>query len=262
MAAEEKSVQLQGRTAIVTGSSRGIGKAIALAYGREGANVVVTARTETVAPIDAPGTINETVEAINAMGSGKAIAIPCDVTREEQVKGMVTRALDAFGHIDILVNNAGGVSLGGVLDMPAGVWDSVIALNLRGVFLCCKYVLPTMVAQQRGSVINVTSGAADGTTPWGTPTSPMLVAYCTAKAAAERLTLCLAEEVRQHNIAVNAFRPEAIRTERSDRLQPPDYSRYDPVETVVPPSLWLARQEGRTFTGHIVSRFEFGKSWP
>lgn len=249
-------MDLEGKVAIITGSSRGIGKAIALAYAAEGARIVVTARTESPQESRVPGTIHQTVEEIRA-AKGEAIALRCDVTQENQVEALIKRTLEQFGHIDILFNNAGGpLTPGPLQDITIRQWDQVLELNLRTVVLCCKAILPVMIRQKHGHIIKMSSGAAVGN-------NPSRVAYSTAKAALERLTLSLAEEVREHNLAVNAYRPSGIFTEAmefSDAIGV-DRSMLEPPSAVGPSTVWLAKQTASTFTGQIVSRRDFGKTW-
>ena len=117
-------MELKNKVVIITGSSRGTGKAVALASAREGANVVVTSRTEQEGTSTLPGTIHQTVSEINAAGGGKAIAVACDVTREEQVEALMQRTVAEFGRIDVIFNNAGGFSeFTPVLDMSSQKWD-------------------------------------------------------------------------------------------------------------------------------------------
>ena len=248
-------MELRNKVAIITGSSRGIGKGIALAYAAEGANVVVTARTESPDQSRMPGTIHKTVEEINALHKGKAIAVRCDVTQEEQVDSLMKRTLEEFGRIDIIFNNAGGsFAPTTFLEIPMRRWDRVLELNLRAVVLCCKAVAPIMIQQKGGHIIQMSSGAA-------VSTSPNMVAYNTSKAALERLTLCLAEELKPHNIAVNAYRPGGIWTEGMALLVPQGIGQMDPPSSVGPSTVWLAKQTASTFTGQIVSRGDFGKTW-
>ena len=197
-------MKLEGKVAIVTGASRGIGKAISLALAKEGARVVVAARTEREGgPL--PGTIYKTADEIRALGR-HALAIKTDVTKEESVEELARKTLQEYGSIDILVNNAGINSPGKVLDIPMKRWDLVMAVNLRGTFLCTKAVLPTMVKRRGGSIINLSSVV-------GTRMIMFDLAYGVAKAAIERFTHGLAEELREYNIAVNALCPSLTDTE-------------------------------------------------
>ena len=149
---------MRGKVAIVTGASRGIGKAIALGFAKEGAKVVVAARSETAPNEKLPGTIHETVAEIEKLG-GEAIAVRCDVTDEASVAAMVEAALQRFGRIDILVNNAAIDFPFPAREMPLKRWDIVLKVNATGPFLCAKAVLPSMIAQGGGSIVNITSNA-------------------------------------------------------------------------------------------------------
>lgn len=244
-------MKLEGKVAIVTGASRGIGKAIALALAREGADVVVAARTEEeTGPL--PGTIHKTADEIRALGR-LALAIKTDVTKEEQVGEMVRRALEEFGRIDILVNNAGITVPGTVMDMSIKRWDLTIAVNLRGTFLCTKAVLPTMMKQRSGSIINLSSIL-------GTRDISGNVAYGVTKAAIERFTLGLAEEVRGYNIAVNALCPsytdtEGLRLWAGDA----DGSGWQRPEMWGKYAVFLAGQDARSLTGRALYAEDFEK---
>lgn len=244
-------MKLEGKVAIVTGASRGIGKAIAIALAREGADVVVAARTEEeTGPL--PGTIHKTADEIHSSGR-RSLAIKTDVTKEEQVAEMVSRTLEEFGRIDILVNNAGINVPGGVLDISVKRWDLIIAVNLRGTFLCTKAVLPTMIERRSGSIINLSSIL-------GSREISGSVAYGVTKAAIERFTYGLAEEVREYNIAVNAMCPgytdtEGIRVwapgvDRSGWQKPEMWGRY---------AVFLAAQEARSLTGRALTADELDK---
>ncbi|MCS7206683.1 MAG: SDR family NAD(P)-dependent oxidoreductase [Dehalococcoidia bacterium] len=245
---------LKDKVAIVTGSSRGIGKAIALAYAREGAKVVVVARSETEGRL--PGTIHQTAQEIRALG-GEALPIRCDVTDEEQVKSMVAQVMERYGRIDVLVNNAAIILRTPIVQTETRHWDLLIRVNLRGPFLCCKYVLPILMAQRQGNILNITSRAAERAVPGG-------VHYAVSKAGLNMFTLGLAEEVREYNIAVNALDPGFIKTEGAVLTRPAnfDWSGAEPPEVVGPAAVWLAQQTAQTFTGRIVRRSEFGKTWP
>ena len=197
---------MKGMVAIVTGSSRGLGRAIATEYGREGATVVACARSQSPAPL--PGTAIETAELIKNEG-GEALAVACDVGNEEQVKAMVRQVVDRYGRIDVLVNNAGIMILGEkFLDIDTARWDNIMEVNVRGAYLTCRYVLPVMMEQRRGSIINV--GSLAGTAPRIDGT-----AYCCSKAALHMFSQCLAEDMREHNIAVNILDPGPMKSEGS-----------------------------------------------
>jgi NAD(P)-dependent dehydrogenase (short-subunit alcohol dehydrogenase family) len=247
-------MSLEGLVAVVTGSSRGIGKGIAKVFAAEGAKVVVVARTEQEGG-RLPGTIHGTVDEIKASG-GEAIAVRCDVTDEEQVQGLVKEVLDAYGRIDVLVNNAAIQVNVPLLDLQTRHWDLSMRVNLRGPFLCCKYLVPPMIEQRSGNIINVTSGAGETVRPSG-------ISYSVTKAGLNIMTRGLAQELEEHNIAVNALNPGPVRTEGAEfvRASDFDWTGWDPPEVVGASAAWLARQIPGTFTGQVVDRTEFGKTW-
>jgi NAD(P)-dependent dehydrogenase (short-subunit alcohol dehydrogenase family) len=243
-------MKLKGKVAIVTGASRGIGKAIAVTLAEEGADVVVAARSEVEEGL-LPGTIYKTADQISVLGR-RALAIKTDVTKEEEVAEMVRRTLQEFGPIDILVNNAGVNAPGCVLDISIKRWDLVIAVNLRGTFLCTKAVLPIMVERRAGSIINLSSPVAR---------IPVFdIAYGVAKAAIERFTIGLAEELREYNIAVNALCPSATDTEgmrlwfveadRSGWQKPEMWGKY---------AAFLASQDANTLNGKVLTAEELAE---
>jgi len=237
-------MKLESKVAVVTGASRGIGKAIAIALAREGADVVVAARTEgETGPL--PGTIHKTAEEIHALGR-RSLAIKTDVTKEEQVAEMVSSTLEKFGRIDILVNNAGINVPGRVLDISVKRWDLIIAVNLRGTFLCTKAVLPTMIERKSGSIINLSSIL-------GTRDISGEVAYGVTKAAIERFTYGLAEEVREYNIAVNAMCPSYTDTEGIGVWTPDvDKSAWQKPEMWGRYAVFLAAQDAGSLTARAL----------
>ena len=241
-------MKLKDRIAIVTGASRGLGREVALGLAREGASVVVTARTETEGEKMA-GSIHRTAEEIDALGV-PALAVRCDVTREDAVARMVQKALDRFGRIDVLVNNAGIASPSSILDMTLKRWELVLRVNLTGTFLCSKAVLQTMISQRSGSIINISSVQAHGRGFADTG-----IAYGVSKAAIERLTIGFAMEVSRYNIAVNCVRPRgSVVTEGMKLLNPnADWSAWDTPETFVKAVLFLASQDAKGMAGTISS---------
>lgn len=248
---------LQNKVVLVTGASRSIGKALAVGFAAEGAIVVASARTQSPGTGAAEGSLDETLQEILQAG-GRAVAIPCDVSQEEQVKALVARTLAEVGPVDVLVNNAGLYHWGSALGLSADEFDRVVAVNLKGPFLTCKHVLPGMIERRQGNVINVSSRNAI----WEEPNSPV---YGPSKAGLERFTLNLAAEMRPYNIAVNALGPGLVLSEMTRGWEPtrdPLGRVPDPPEVVVPATLWLARQDASTFTGRVVHRDEFGDKWP
>lgn len=191
-------MRLEGKRAIVTGASRGLGRAIALAFAREGADVLVNynAREEQA---------QEVVAAIEALGR-RALLHRADVSDGMQVRRMVQAAMAALGRVDILVNNAGITMPKGLPETSEAEWDRVLAVNLKGVFLCCKVAAEHMIAQGAGRIINISSTAGQS----GILSGP---AYCAAKAGVLGLTKCLARSLAPHNVLVNAISPAMIDTE-------------------------------------------------
>lgn len=246
--------KMKGLVAIVTGSSRGLGRAIATEYAREGAKVVACARAKSPTPL--PGTAGETAEYIQRQG-GEALAVACDVGNEEQVKDMVQQVMDRYGRIDVLVNNAGIMILGEkFLDIDTARWDQIMEVNVRGAYLTCRYVLPIMMDQRKGSIVNL--GSLAGTAPRIAGT-----AYCTSKAALHMLSQCLAEDVREYNVAVNILDPGPMKSEGSSIIpwaQHDWHIRVEP-EVVGPCAVYLALQDAQSFTGQLVLHREFGKTW-
>lgn len=238
-------MRLAGRVAIVTGSSRGIGKAIAVELARAGAKVVVTARTEVEEKSKLPGTIHKTVEEIQSFG-GEAIAIRSDITREGDIQALVAAANNKYGPVDILVNNAGVTAPERFIDLTVKKWDLIVAVNLRGTFLCTKAVLPQMIEQRRGSIINISSIAGNVVIKGSIP-------YGVTKAAIERFTLGLAKEVRKYNVAVNALRPGLTATE-GVKFFLPDINTSD----LQLPQMWgkyavlVAAQDAGSLTGQLL----------
>ena len=192
---------LTGRTAIVTGGGSGIGKGICLALAQAGANIVVANRNA--------GTSEITAREIQAMGK-KSLAIPTDVNILGQVQQMMYKTLEEFGTIDILVNNAGGTTP--EMDMPYGemsetIWDSVVDLNLKSVFLCSQTVAKPMMLKKKGNIVNISSWLAFVPSPGCLP-------YGAAKAGVNSITRTLARDLGPYNIRVNAIAPGIIPTGR------------------------------------------------
>ena len=208
-------------------------------------------------PTGLPGTAEATAQRIREAG-GEALALSCDVADEQQVNAMVERASDAYGAVDVLVNNAGAMVLGEtLLEIGPEKWDASVAANLRGPFLLCRAVVPQMVRQGKGSIINIGSRMGSDHLQGGG------VLYSSTKAAVHMFSLCLAEELREHNIAVNILSPGALKSEGSAAIpwtQRDWHLRVDP-EVVGPSAVYLALQDARSMTGRLVLRAEFGETW-
>jgi len=194
----EGSREFQGRVALITGGSRGIGLAVARRLAHEGADVVL-------ADIDEDAVLSAAAN-MSAQGS-RALGIRMDVVSAPEVCQGIGRARDVFGRVDILVNSAGvlGPSLP-VWETSEEAWDRLIAVHLRGTFLCCKAVIPGMIERQWGRIVNVSSLA-------GKEGFPLGAAYCAAKAGVIALTKSLAKEVASYNIRVNCVAPTVIETD-------------------------------------------------
>jgi NAD(P)-dependent dehydrogenase (short-subunit alcohol dehydrogenase family) len=206
---EERSFMKQGlmrlkdRVAVITGGGKGIGKAISLAFSREGAIVVVAGRT--LSPLE------ETCNEIRSIG-GKAKPIQTDVSVEEQVIQMVSETINEFGKVDILVNNSAitGTTVR-VADINLSQWNETIAINLTGTMLCAKEVLKYMIPQRSGNIINIASEA--GRSGDGRSGFPLRGSYCSSKMGVIGLTETLSIEVGEFNIRVNAVSPGPVKGE-------------------------------------------------
>jgi NAD(P)-dependent dehydrogenase (short-subunit alcohol dehydrogenase family) len=252
---------LEGRVAVVTGASRGIGRALAVGLAARGAAVVCAARSETEPPGGLPGTIHATAEAI-ARAGGRALAVRCDVGRADELGRLVDRTIARFGRIDALVNNAMAPTRGRFDELSLDAWDESMAANVRSLFVLAKLVVPPMAAGGGGSIVNVSSGGAEHAATAAMP--PGFLAYSVAKAAMERFTTALAPEVVARGVAVNALRPGAVKTELAARElgEGFDWTGWARPEDVVPAIAWLAALRGGTFTGRIVDVPGFGRDWP
>ena len=245
-------MKLEGKVAIVTGGSRGIGKQICKTFAREGAAVVIAARTEKPGG-KLPGTIHQTAEEIRAFG-GRALPIRTDITVDEDVEKMVKATLEEFGRIDILVNDAAANFNAFVADLPVKRWDLMMRVNLRGTFICTKAVLPTMMARKSGNIIAMTSIAAKRGAP------PGEVCYSITKTGIEIFCWGLAPEVKEYNIAVNDLYPTGgVATDgfkevfKHRDLGDDILKRMKTPEQIAEAALWIAQQDAQTFTGRSVN---------
>jgi 3-oxoacyl-[acyl-carrier protein] reductase len=238
-------VRFKDRVAIVTGSSTGIGQAIALAFGREGGSVVLAARSE--------DRLRAHAEAIRACG-GRALPVKTDISRLEDVQGMVRKAMQEFGRIDILVNNAAytEITLKAFHEMQPQDWDGEINTTFRGTLNCCWAVLPQMIKQGQGRIVNITTaGVKTG--------AQYLSLYGAAKAAVAQFTKSLAMEMVPYGILVNAVAPGMVRTGALDRvfgeellktqLATQGVARLGNAEEVAAVVLFLASDEASYVTG-------------
>lgn len=194
---------LTGRTVFITGGSRGIGRAIALACAREGANVVIAAKTDTPHP-KLPGTIHSVAEEVEAAG-GRALALVLDVRDENAVKAKIDEAGAHFGGIDALVNNAGAIQLQGVEQLAVKRYDLMHQVNARAVFNCSQAALPWLKKSAQGHILSL-SPPLNLAPKW----FAQYGAYTTTKYAMTMLTMGMAEEFKRYGIAVNALWPKTL----------------------------------------------------
>ncbi len=194
---------LAGKTLFITGASRGIGLAIALRAARDGANVVIAAKSDVPNP-KLPGTIHSAAAAVEAAG-GRALALKCDIREEEQVQAAVAATVDAFGGIDILVNNASAIWLRGALDTPMKRFDLMQQVNSRGSFLCAQACLPHLLKAANPHILTLCPPPSLDPKWWGPHT-----AYTLAKMGMSFVTLGLAAEFGPKGVAVNALWPRTL----------------------------------------------------
>jgi 3-oxoacyl-[acyl-carrier protein] reductase len=239
-------MKLDGKSAIVTGASRGIGREIALELARQGANVAVNySGSEAKA--------NETVEEIKALGRD-AFAVKADVSDSEAVTAMMKETIERFGSIDILVNNAGITRDNLLMRMKEEEWDEVISINLKGVFLCTKAATRQMMKQRSGRIINVSSIV-------GVSGNPGQANYVAAKAGVIGLTKTSAKELASRGITVNAIAPGFISTDMTDKLNEEvkeqmlsgiPLGRLGDPSDIAKVALFLASEDSRYMTGQTL----------
>lgn len=205
---------LQDKVAVVTGASRGIGKAIALALATEGASVVVNYASSSTAA-------EAVVAEIEGMG-GQAVCLQADVSKPDQVDGFIAAVMEKWGRVDVLVNNAGITRDTLLLRMGLEEWQAVIDLNLTGVFLCTKIISKIMLKQRSGRIINIASVA-------GQMGNPGQANYSAAKAGVIGFTKTVAKELSTRSITVNAVAPGFIATDMTDGLQADAILKFIPL---------------------------------
>ena len=246
-------MKLAGKAAIITGAGRGIGRAIALAFAQEGADVLAASRTLSE--------VAETAEEVRALGR-HALPLKVDVSNRDEVERMVAQALEEFGKLDILVNSAGIYgAIGPLVDNDPEKWVQTVRINLFGSFFCARAVLPVMIRQRRGKIINLSGGGA-------TSPLPNFSAYASSKAAIVRLTETLAEEIKGFNIQVNAIAPGGVNTRLTDEILAAEAAAGEemlartrrqketggvPPERAAALAVFLASEESDGLSGRLVS---------
>ena len=255
-------MRLADKVAIITGAGRGIGRAIALAYAREGARLALVARS--------PNELEDTAREAQALGV-PACVIPTDVADREQVDSMVAQVIDQYSTIDILVNNAAiSGPVGPLWDNEPEHWVQTIQVNLFGTFFCCRAVLPVMVKQDRGQLINIGGGG-------DMESSPNFSAYSSSKAAMVRLTEVLALELAETNVRVNSLRPGSVHTrmmeeevevldalginELRDQVKVTTGGGGEPIEITANLAVVLASADAGNLSGRLVATRDDITKW-
>jgi 3-oxoacyl-[acyl-carrier protein] reductase len=241
--------RLDGRVALVTGAGRGFGRAIALAFGREGADVAVNYNASAAGA-------KEVVTDLAQLGR-RAEAVRADVARADQVGAMVDQVLARFGRLDILVNNAGVMTRGQFIDAPIESYESMFAINVTGTFLCTQRALRPMVSARYGRIINFSTQLVRASVGTGG-----FAAYAATKGAVEAFTRAMAHEVGPHGVTVNAIAPGGIDTDMSRAVMTPEYRakrigelpvrHLGQVEDVAYCAVFLAAEEANYLTGQVL----------
>ncbi|WP_211233487.1 SDR family NAD(P)-dependent oxidoreductase [Thermicanus aegyptius] len=234
-------MKLADKVAIVTGAASGMGKSIALAFVREGAKVV---------GVDC---VADRLAQVEKEGEGKIATWVTDLSDATQVEAMVAGVMERFGRVDILVNVAGIATQSPLAQMPVSMWDEMMSVNLRSVFLCTRFVLPHMLQNKFGRIINVSSQL-------GYKGAPELTHYCAAKGGVIAFTKALAREVAPH-ILVNGIAPGPVETQllaglsdewRAMKAAELPLGRFGRVDEIVPTAVFLASEDSTYYTGQIL----------
>jgi len=238
-----KNVNLNGKTVMITGASRGIGQAAAHEFAQAGANVVLLARG-----------VDEIAKTAGDIGK-TALAIPCDVSRRSEVEAAVDATARAFGRIDVLIGNAGMVApIGNLADTDPDEWGHAIDVNLKGVYYGMHAVMPGMIAQGHGTILTVSSGAAHGPVEgWS--------AYCSAKAGAYMLTCAADLEARDKGLRVMGLSPGTVATQMQREIKASGinavsklaWSDHVPPEWPAKTLVWMCTSEADKFLGTDIS---------
>jgi 3-oxoacyl-[acyl-carrier protein] reductase len=241
-------MRLKDKIALVTGSSRGIGRAVALGFAKEGADAVVNYTSNEKAA-------TEVVEAIQSMGR-KAIAVKADVARKSEAEHLVTTAIETFGRLDILVNNAGFTRPAMMLKMTEEQWDQVVDIHLKGAFLCSQAAGRQMKEQNSGKIINVTSVA-------GLVGTVGQINYSAAKGGILSMTKSIARELARHNVCANVISLGIVATDMTEKLRSDEklkeiymnrilLKRFAEPDDISPAFVFLASDESNYITGQLL----------
>ena len=241
-------MRLKDKTALVTGSSRGVGRAVALGFAKEGAKVVINYTSNENAA-------NEVVDAIQSMGS-EAIAVKADVAKKEDAEGLVGAAVDTFGKIDILVNNAGFTRPALMIKMTEDQWDQVVDIHLKGAFLCSQAAGVRMKEQNSGKIINVTSVA-------GLVGTVGQINYSAAKGGVLSMTKSIARELARYNVCCNVISLGIVATDMTEKIRSDEklrdiymnrilMKRFAEPDDISPAFVFLASDESNYITGQLL----------
>lgn len=241
-------MRLKDKIALVTGSSRGVGRAVALAFGKEGAKVVVNYTSNEKAA-------NEVVESIKSMGS-QAMAVKADVSQKSDAEHMVLTAIETFGRLDILVNNAGFTRPAMMLKMTEEQWDQVVDIHLKGAFLCAQAAGRHMKGQNSGKIINVTSVA-------GLVGTVGQINYSAAKGGVISMTKSMARELARYNVCVNVISLGIVATDMTEKIRTDEklreiymnrilLKRFAEPDDISPAFVFFASDESNYITGQLL----------
>ncbi len=244
-----------GKSVIVTGASRGVGKAIAVELGRRGAAVVCAARASADNPLRLPGTVDETAQLVSEAG-GVGLAVPCDLTSDDDISRLIEVTMERFGRLDILVNNA-AVTFGGDMDIDMKRFDIMMRINVRAPLLATRLAQPHLAAAPGGGrILNVGSVTATGY-------FPTMMTYGMSKAALEHLTVTSAAVLRDSNIAVNCYRIDIQVASEGYVMNAPDadHSAWADTATAADGAIWML---GRPvdWTGRVVPMLGLAEAVP
>ena len=241
-------MRLKDKIALVTGSSRGVGRAVAVGFAKEGANVVVNYTSNEKAA-------NEVVEIIQSMGS-KAIAVKADVAQKTKAENLVNSAIDTFGRLDILVNNAGFTRPAMMIKMTEDQWDQVVDIHLKGAFLCAQAAGYHMKEQRKGKIINVTSVA-------GLVGTVGQINYSAAKGGIISMTKSIARELARYNVCANVISLGIVATDMTEKIRSDEklkeiymnrilLRRFAEADDIAPAFVFLASDESNYITGQLL----------
>ena len=241
-------MKLKNKIALVTGSSRGVGRAVALGFAKQGANVVVNYTSNENAA-------NEVVETIQSMGC-KAISVKADVAQKAEAEELVSSAVDAFGRLDILVNNAGFTRPAMMTKMTEDQWDQVVDIHLKGAFLCAQAAGLHMKEQKSGKIINVTSVA-------GIVGTVGQINYSAAKGGIISMTKSIARELARYNVCANVISLGIVATDMTEKIRSDEklkeiymnrilLKRFAEADDIAPAFVFLASDESNYITGQLL----------